>query len=179
MKTKRYELNKNKYLNDDEQKVLQLTLTNYRDTDFRDTTLIWLALNCGGRAQEILNLRAEDLDHSEKTAFIRGLKDSDDRAIPLPPWLFKRVAHIANGGAAQDPIFDISYSRFRQIWEHYRPVKTKTLHCLRHTFAINVYRRSKDLLALRVALGHRSINNTMIYSNYVFKTSELKRAILG
>lgn len=165
-----YHLTKTKYLLDPELCALNATLEKFADRDPRNTTLIWLAIHTGARASELLNTTPADLDPHEQTIFLRGLKGSDDRDIPLPPWLFALAqAHIP---------FNISYNRFRQIWYEYRPVKKK-LHCLRHTFAINLYRKTKDLRLLQVALGHKSWNNTMIYAQYQFKTSELRRGILG
>lgn len=174
-KQPRYELKKEKYLSDAEQLALNSTLEKFQDKDSRNCTLLWLALHTGARASELLNITASDLDFAEETVYIKGLKDSDDREIPLPPWLFKRVKALAPDVGR---VFPISYPRFHQIWLDYRPAKKK-LHSLRHTFAINFYRREKDILILKVALGHRSLANTMIYSQYQYKTSELRRAILG
>lgn len=162
-----YQLTKQKYLLDHERAELESLLAKYPN---RDTTLIALALHTGARATELLNLTAQDLDHHEKTVYIRGIKNSDDREIPLTPALFKL--------AAQHIPFDISYTRLRQIWLMYRPVKKK-FHCLRHTFAINLYRKTKDIRMLQVALGHKNWNNTMIYATYQYKTAELRAAILG
>lgn len=171
----RYELTKAKYLLDEEQLALNATLTKYQDTDPRDTVMIWLLLHTGARAQELLNVTTLDVDAGEQTVFIKGLKDSDNREIPLPPWLFKKLHRIM---PAEGPVFPITYNRLRQIWQEYRPV-AKTLHSLRHTFAINLYRKNKDILVLKMALGHRSLGNTMIYAHYQYKTSEMRKAILG
>lgn len=170
-----YELTKAKYLSDGEQEQLNATLTKFKDADFRNTTMIWIALHTGGRATEILNIRAEDLNAEARTVFLRGLKDSNNRDIPLPDWLFDRIALLAKGGTRP---FPISYNRFGQIWDLYRPARKK-LHSLRHTFAINLYRKAKDILILKTALGHKSLNNTMIYAEYQYKNTELRRAILG
>ncbi len=171
----RYELTNTKYLLDAELEHLKRTLEHFKDKDSRNCTLLWTALHTGGRAQEILNIQAEDLDHTEQTVFIRGLKDSDNRNIPVPPWLFKRLAALAPPSGR---VFPFTYNRFRQIWQMYRPVKKK-LHSLRHTFAIGLYRKTRDLRLLQVALGHRNWNNTMIYAAYHFKNDELRKAILG
>lgn len=172
----RYELTKAKYLLDPEQEALVATLEKYKDTDPRDTTLLWFALHTGARASELLAVTAADLDPNEMTVFIRGLKDSDNREIPLPKWLFLRLRLLAPADGGR--VFPISYNRLRQIWQHYRPVPKK-FHALRHTFAINLYRKAKDILILKHALGHRSLGNTMIYAEYQYKTTELRRAILG
>ncbi len=171
----RYELTKKKYLLDEEQAELLRILDKYKDECFRDTTIIWLALHCGGRATEILNVTTEDLDMHGQSVFIHGLKGSDNRDIPLPPWLFKRLVKLA---PAEGRIFPFTYNRFLQIWQLFRPVKKK-LHALRHTFAINLYRKTKDIRLLQVALGHRSWSNALIYAQYQYKNDELRRAILG
>ena len=78
---------------------------------------------------------------------------------------------------ADDLLFPISYSRLIQIWEHYRPTHKK-FHSLRHTFAIRLYKKTKDLRLVQVALGHRNITNTMIYADYVYSQQELRKLIL-
>ena len=36
---------------------------------------------------------------------------------------------------------------------------------LRHTFATNVYRKTKDIRVLQEILGHSDVSTTMIYSH--------------
>lgn len=169
----RYSINKHKYLNDEEAAELTRVLRSYPG---RDSTLLLLLLHTGGRAQEILNLRPEDLNTSDQSVFIRGLKDSNDREIPLSSWLFNLV--LEESRWATTTLFNISYDRLRQIWLHYRPV-AKKLHSLRHTFAITLYKRHRDLRLVQVALGHRNIQNTMVYADYVYSQQELRRLVVA
>ena len=183
----RYALNKSKYLLPDEVQRLEQVLKSYLSSDRRNTTLLFLALFTGARATELLNLRREDLDVHEQTLFIRGIKGSSDRELPIPSWLFKEVQKVAATAqdrrfppipeAMKNRIYPITYNRVRQIWQHYRPVHKK-FHCLRHTFAIRLYRKTKDIRLLQMALGHRNITNTMIYADYVYSQQELRRLIL-
>lgn len=172
----RYALNKNKYLLDPEIDRLHYILQSFRDKDARNCTLLWLLLHTGARAQEALNLRPEDLNNFDRSVFIRGIKGSNDRELPLPSWLFDRLEREA-GKAGVSPIFPITYNRLRQIWDLYRPVHKK-LHGLRHTFAIRLYKKTKDLRLVQVALGHRNITNTMIYADYAYSQQELRKLIL-
>lgn len=174
--TKRYALNKNKYLLEAETDRLHYILESFKNKDARNCTLLWTLLHTGGRAQEILNLRPEDLNTYEQSVFIRGLKGSNDREIPLPAWLFPRLEQEVSR-AQENLIFPITYNRLRQIWELYRPVHKK-LHALRHTFAIRLFKKTKDLRLIQVALGHRNITNTMIYADYVYSQDELRKLIL-
>lgn len=172
----RYSLNKTKYLIDPEYDRLHYLLESHHLKDSRNCVLLWLALHTGGRAQELLNLKRQDFNTYDETVFIRGLKGSNDREIPLHPWLFQRCMKVV-GTASQDLVFPISYNRLRQIWDLYRPVPKK-FHALRHTFAIRLYKKTRDLRLVQVALGHRNITNTMIYADYIYSQQELRKLIL-
>lgn len=170
----RYALNKSKYLLDHETEKLESLLKSHLLQDKRNCVLLFLALYTGARATELLNLRPQDLDESDQVVFIKGIKGSEDREIPLPQWLFRELKSLKGN---DQKIFPISYNRLRQIWEIYRPTHKK-FHSLRHTFAIRLYRKTKDLRLVQMALGHRNITNTMIYSQYLYSKKELKKLIL-
>ena len=175
----RYALNKNKYLLDPEIERLEKILKSSFETDEspRDALLIWLALRTGARATELLGLRIADLNIYDETVFIRGIKGSNDRELPIESWFFKALLKYSATVARNTDLFDIRYHRLRQIWDWYRPVPKK-FHSLRHTFAIRLYRKTKDLRLVQVALGHRNITNTMVYADYVYSQQELKKLIL-
>lgn len=176
----RYALNKNKYLLDPEVERLEHILESLPMAEDRDALMIWLALKTGARASEILALRKVDLNPYDRTIFIRGIKGSNDRELPLAPWLFERLRLFSERELNQkgdSDLFPIGYHRLRQLWDWYRPVPKK-FHALRHTFAIRLYRKTKDLRLVQVALGHRNITNTMIYADYVYSQTELRKLIL-
>lgn len=175
-RTARYALNKNKYLLPHEVERLRQIITSFRDKDFRNSLILEIALHTGARAQELLNITKADLNAFDETVFIRGIKGSNDREIPLPSPLYHRLHRFAEAQMT-DQVFAITYDRLYQIWLLYRPVPKK-FHALRHTFAIELYKRTKDLRLLQVALGHRNITNTMIYADYLYSKEELRRLIL-
>ncbi len=177
MATARYALNKNKYLLDPEVWQLEKLMARSQRSHPRDVLLIQLGLYTGARAQEILNLVRSDLNAYDESVFIRGLKNSDDREIPLPKKVFASLLEHVEDYKDHHRIFQITYPRLRQIWQWYRPVPKK-FHSLRHTFAIRLYQKTKDLRLVQVALGHRNITNTMIYADYIYSQRELKRLIL-
>ncbi len=172
----RYSLNKNKYLLDPEVQELLRLMDKFHSQDPRNTLMILLALRTGARAQEILNLKIGDLNAYDETIFIQGIKGSNDREIPIESELFQKVLRFAQT-IDGIKLFDLSYARLYQIWENYRPVQKK-FHSLRHTFAIQIYQKTKDIRLVQVALGHRNIMNTMIYADYVYSQQELRRLIL-
>lgn len=141
--------------------------------DQRNVTLLFLMLATGVRASEALALTGKSLQVDNKSIFIESFKGSNDREFPVPPWLFKRLASLADGDAR---LFPISYSRLVQIWHHYRPVKKK-LHSLRHTFAVRFYRRTLDIRLLQKALGHRFLSNTTIYLDYTHTVEQFRKGV--
>lgn len=170
-----YELTKAKYLLDPELERLSAILAKFQESNPRDTALIYLALNTGARAQELLNITGQDLDPHSHTVFIKGLKNSFNRDIPIPKWLFDSIQKPPDPTAK---VFPITYNRFHQIWNLYRPVPKK-LHSLRHTFALLLYRKTLDLKLVQLALGHRQLANTMIYTNFHYTQTQFRKGILG
>lgn len=155
---------------------LRKILTDYQDQDPRDCLLLSLGLRTGARANELLQIQKTDLNPYDESVFIRGIKGSNDREIPLHSDFYRRLRNFAEKQPNQ-LLFPISYHRLYQIWEFYRPIPKK-FHSLRHTFAIELYQKTKDLRLVQVALGHRNITNTMIYADYVYSQQELRKLIL-
>lgn len=172
----RYSLNKTKFLLPPELDQLRSVLRKFIDQDARNCHLLELALRTGARATEILNLTQADLNAYDQSILIRGIKGSNDREIPLSKDYFLKLQTFAQASKGS-VIFDIGYHRLHQVWDFYRPVPKK-FHALRHTFAIELFRKTKDLRLVQVALGHRNITNTMIYADYVYSKQELRRLIL-
>jgi site-specific recombinase XerD len=173
---KPYSLNANKFLSPEELKHLRRVLDMMRAKEPRNVLLIDLALATGARASELLGIRKNHVSHERQSVFIQGIKGSDDREIPLQPALFENLAKYT--GSVEHVLFAFTYVQLQRIWHLYRPVP-KGFHSLRHTFAIELYRKTKDLRLLKVALGHRSIANTMIYADYQYSVDELRRLIYG
>lgn len=171
-----YSLNKSKYLTDFELSRLTHIMDSFEHKDARNVVLLRTALATGARASELLALRKADLDSEERTLFIRGIKGSNDRELPIRPRLYDQLERLRDQ-CPGERIFPISYNRLRQIWHLYRPVHKK-FHCLRHTFAIQLYKKTKDVRLLQMALGHRNIVNTMIYADYVYSREELRKLLL-
>ena len=126
------------------------------------------------RASELLALRKGDLNESDRAIRVIGLKGSRPREFLVRRDLFQRLLRQSFELNSDDRIFPISYNRLCEIWHIYRPSK-KPLHSLRHTFAVELYKRSKDIQLVQQALGHKSLSNTMIYQQYAYTRSELSK----
>lgn len=163
-------MNKSKFLSKLELAELRRVLEINRETDPRNVLLIELALATGARASELLSVKKQDLDAG--SVLIHGIKSSNDREIPLKPALFKALLALPG-----DLLFPISYQRLVQIWNQYRPVK-KGIHSIRHTVALTIFAKHRDIRLVQVVLGHRNIQNTLVYSAYHYEQTELKRLLI-
>jgi len=175
-RAKTYALNKQKYLLAPEKDRLEYIIESFIHKNTRDCLLLTLALKTGARATELLLLEKTDVNEYERSVFIQGIKGSNDRELPLSATTYEYLMHYMNKCEDQK-IFPFSYNRLRQIWQFYRPVHKK-FHSLRHTFAIDLYKKTKDIRLVQFALGHRNISNTMIYADYAYSQEELRKLIL-
>ncbi len=166
-------LSKDKFLQDIELVHLRQLITTY---PCRDTLLLDLAVSTGARASELLSISVSDINHEFKSVYIKGLKGSRDREVPLRQDLFDSLTNYSDRMKKTEKLFQFKYCRLDQIWQYYRPV-SKKFHSLRHTFAINLYKKTRDVKLVQMALGHKSINTTMIYVDYIFSQEELRRII--
>ena len=171
----RFELTRGKFLSHSELSILRHTLKVQADTNPRDVLLIELALHTGARAEsELLRLTFQDL--TDDGLYITGSKGSKDRIIPLTKNLRAKLYARQEGRPSSDRIFPISYPRLYQIWNEYRPCK-KSFHSLRHTAAVLLYERTKDLKLVQTFLGHRWISTTAIYQDYFYNADALRRVL--
>lgn len=163
-----YTITKDKFLSQIELITLKERIN---DIWIRDVLIIKLGLATGARAQELLNLTHDDLDIQNQTIYIRGLKSSDNREIPIEKQLFEALIGLPR----HETLFNCTYSWLVKVWSRYTNGLTdKSFKSLRHTVAINLYRKTKDLQLVKILLGHRNVFNTMVYSDYIYRTEELK-----
>lgn len=127
-----------------------------------------LAALAGARGGEITRLRGEhlDLDSPAPSALING-KGGRQRIIPLLPPVVSELRNcprrgwiVTRDGHPYTPNY-LSVDSHRHLKEI--GVET-TLHSLRHFFATNAVRLTKDLLLVRDILGHASVATTQIYT---------------
>ncbi|CAN5557197.1 tyrosine-type recombinase/integrase [soil metagenome] len=127
-----------------------------------------LAAFAGLRCGEICRLRGEDLqlDAAQPTALIRG-KGGRERRVPLLP----PVVEALSGSRARGPVLLGPTGRawspnLLSVTSHHfmRSIGVEsTLHSLRHYFATEVVKMTRDLLLVRDLLGHASLQTTQVY----------------
>jgi len=170
-----HSISKLKYLTPIEVVELEERILNSKRKEFRNAVMIELLMKTGMRSSEMLLLRPMDLYDDTQSIQIATVKGGKDREIPIKPELFKKIQSLATGERAK-PIWNLGHRRLLEIWYQFRPVPKK-LHSLRHTYAFNLYKRTKDLLLCKRALGHRSINSTMVYQEEYYQQEDLNRLL--
>lgn len=173
---------------DEQEKLLNQFNLRYI-TSQRNKTMIQLLLNTGLRLSEMTNLKWNDIDlmtGQVKVVEGKGLKDrilwlDEETLSMLGKWKqrqFKewgrsdlvfttRTLHSLDGKAVRSMIK--TYSDKAGIKKHI------TTHSLRHTFASDLLRDTKNIRIVQKALGHADISSTQIYTHIV--DEELEEAL--
>jgi len=134
--------------------------------DPRDRLIVRTIYATGVRVSELCNMNIEDIDFDEHTIRIRGKGDKirivfidDDTLAEIRKFVDTRLV---------GPLFigqqgkHISPRAIQHIFRHYAPPGI-TPHKIRHSYASELYKRSKNLRVVQENLGHTSIKTTEIY----------------
>lgn len=144
----------------------------------RNALMIRMVLETGARCKEALAVTKVDIKDGG-AVFLRGLKGSDDRTVPVSAELYRDLKEYCLALGDCDRLFPISTRRFRQIWDQYRINPDLGLHSLRHTFGVRLYNNGNDIHAVKTALGHKNIRNTMVYLDFVEGVKKLRKSTKG
>jgi integrase/recombinase XerD len=165
-------------LNTQERKALLGAPRPQAPTGHRDLCMITLMLNAGLRASEVLHLRCRDIDWTSGQLMVREGKGKKDRTL----WLSETDLDLLRSWRSRRP--SSGGPLFTTL--HGTPVKDRDLramvkrrarkagiskdvhpHMLRHTFATDLYRVTKDIRLVQKTLGHADLSTTMIYTHLV------------
>lgn len=165
-----------KFLNDLELEELFIKLKEERGQ--RNALLIRLVLETGARSVEALQVTKADIKDGGGV-HLHGAKGSNDRTVPISAELFRDLQQYAAQMNDCDKLFPITTRRFRQIWARYRINPNLGLHALRHTYGVRLYNSGNDIHAVKTALGHKNISNTMVYLDFVEGVKKLRKSTKG
>jgi integrase/recombinase XerD len=147
-------------------------------TGHRDLCLIALMLNAGLRASEALHLRARDVDWTSGQIMVREGKGKKDRSL----WLSESDLDLLRSWKSRRPtagelLFTTLHGTLIKDRDLRAMVKRRARkvgiikdvhpHMLRHTFATDLYRVTKDIRLVQKTLGHADLSTTMIYTHLV------------
>ncbi len=139
----------------------------------RDHALFALMLGSGIRLGSALGLEVGDVDLERGELTLRRTKGAMPTTIPLARAVRDHLSAYLDGRAG-GPVFPgrngeplsarhvqrrlVRWCQIAGIGRHVKP------HDLRHSFAIRLYKRTRDLLLVQAALRHRSIASTTVYA---------------
>jgi site-specific recombinase XerD len=165
-------------LTTDERAALLTQPTPRYATGLRNRCLMLVMVDCGLRAREALQLEARDIDSQSGKLKVRQGKGKKDRVLWLNEaalewlrrWRERRPVQTAAlfttlaGKPLRDNYLRVMVKRYGQkagIGKDVHP------HMLRHTFATDLYRETKNIRLVQKAPGHASLGTTMIYTHIV------------
>ena len=176
-----------KVLTGEEQTAVLALLNTRYPTPHRNLCMLRLMLETGLRVGEVVALRPEHLDMQTCRLIVREGKGAKDRVLwisdelrdligdwlgrrPESDWLFP----ARNGGQVQTRYLRALVKRLARK-AAVAETKKVSPHTLRHTFATDLLRETKNIRLVQKALGHASLASTMIYTHIV--DEELEEAL--
>lgn len=182
---------KDRFLNQSEQQALLATcrVSNWP----RLYLLVLMALTTGARKGELLNLRWQDVDLADRTAFLAMTKNGKPRKLPLTTNVVQELMKFRS--LLTDRVFPASYiTKDRSITElgAFDPKKPWVIalkaagiqdcrfHDLRHTAASNLVKAGRTLFEVGILLGHSSPVMTQRYSHLAIEdTRSMVDKVMG
>lgn len=142
--------------------------------------ILALMYSAGLRISEALNLRYEDISFSRMQIHVAKTKNRAERKAILAEkmknciyWHWIRSGKPDKGELlfpGQKPGHSLSDESVRRVMKaHLASIGMRdrgfTPHSCRHCFGLTLYERGADLLAIRDAMGHKSVNSTTVYAS--------------
>lgn len=162
-----------------EQDALLKQLNPRYQSPHRNRVMLRLMLATGLRAGEVVALRPEHIDMDTCRLVVREGKGARDRVLWFPDdvrdeleeWLDRRpdseyLFPTRDGKQLATRYLRELVSRLAERAEIAEHEKVSP-HTLRHTFATDLYRETRDLRLVQAALGHSSVQTTEIYTHLV------------
>ncbi|WP_422802992.1 tyrosine-type recombinase/integrase [Streptococcus sp. FT1-106] len=158
-------------------------------TSQRNQTMIQLLLNTGLRLAELTNLKWNDIDLMTgqlKVVEGKGLKDrilwlNEETLSMLGKWKQRQFkewgkSHLVFTTRTLRPLDGKAVRSMIKTYSDKAGIKKHiTTHSLRHTFASDLLRDTKNIRIVQKALGHADISSTQIYTHIV--DEELEEAL--
>jgi site-specific recombinase XerD len=165
-------------------------------TAIREWMAIDLVTSSGLRVSEAANVRCGDIKtgYGESALFVRDGKGAKSRTVQIPDALKRHLKQFivwkASRGEPTGPD-DYLFIGQRGPWtaqaiqflvkKYLKALglyeNEKSVHALRHSYAVEFYRQEKDLRALQKQLGHSSVQTTQIYADVTVQ--DIQKQIRG
>lgn len=164
-------------LTEDERLMLLQQPNMSAPTGIRDAAMIRLMVNAGLRSREVLHLQVDDVNLKEGKVFISQSKGGKDRIV----WIGHEDINIMIMWKSVRPHSEYMFTTLKgnRLMDRYLRAMVKRRaaragikkdvhpHLLRHSFATDLLRKTKNIRLVQKALGHSSISTTMIYTHII------------
>ena len=174
---------------EEQQKLLEVFNERYICSQ-RNKTMIKMMLDVGTRLSETIDMKWQDVDlQTGEIKIVQG-KGGKDRFV----WAGEELLDLLRNWRRRqkEEIGWVNYVFTTTKGEKLKPANVRKMvytyaekagledksvspHTLRHSFATDFYRRSKNLRMVQKALGHADISTTQIYTHIV--DDELEEAM--
>ena len=154
------------------QKLLKQPNKRY-PTGLRNKAIISVMLHCGLRLSETCNLSPGNINLTKGKLRVESGKGNKDRDLAIPEYLIDLLDTWRKKRPKSNYFFPtlkgkkISGRYIQQMVKRYSRKagisKNITPHTLRHSYATQYYKQTKDIETLRRILGHTDISTTTIY----------------
>jgi integrase/recombinase XerD len=176
-----------KVLTPDEQRALLAQFNKRYASSQRNRLLIELMLRCGLRCGEAIALKTEHLDLVTCRLIVRQGKGRKDRTLwfddavhdLIVRWLERRPPSDwllpTRHGTQLNCRYVREMTKRRALSAGIPEGNMVSPHTLRHTFATDLLRETKNIRLVQKALGHANLATTMIYTHVA--DEELEKAM--
>ena len=146
----------------------------------RDHLIIELLYTTGIRRQELIDLKIQNIDYSNKRIKVLG-KRNKERYIPLISSTIESIdkylkyRNELKNIKSNDMLFltskgksiydNLVYRITKKYFTGFSTKSKKSPHILRHSFATHLLNNGADLNSVKDLLGHTSLAATQVYSN--------------
>lgn len=142
----------------------------------RNITIIMLLAFTGLRKEELIGLQMNDVDMERKVITVRSSTTKSKRARTIPinnqlipyltDYLSYRYKYKTNAfwvsGTLDRPLTEHGVKHLANLITRVTNINCHW-HRYRHTFAINFYNKTRDVLSLHRLMGHSSLKMTLTY----------------
>lgn len=163
------------------------------DNNLMYQTMIFLMLETGVRANELIHIEIKNINLSQRSILLTTTKTKKDRFVYYTALSEKYINQMLKTGPIDRTylLYNILKRREslkRDLWYLMSKLKNELeiellhAHMFRHTFATLAYENGMDVFVLKEILGHENIETTLIYthlSNSLIKKSYDKTFKLG
>lgn len=174
-------------LNEEELKALLRQPNRKCPTGLRNYAMLRLMAYLGLRSAEVRGIHVRDIDWTSGKLTVKNGKGEKDRVL----WMNVEDLELLQTWREIKPESDLLFCTLKgtPVQGRYLRALVERLgkkagidksvnpHMLRHTFATDLYRETKNLRMVQKALGHASLATTQIYTHIV--DEEMEAALKG